>query len=159
MNFQPTDAQQLDLGLCDPGNRDSELEVVCHQCGDVFQLPGWFSAAGLEFQFCTSECRKAWTKGTEAATVELKARRDVRGANWKIQSRLARERDGFRCFECGVGEQELGRQLDVHHRIPFRRFKSNVEANKLEHLISLCASCHKRSEAQMQRDLPLFTGK
>ena len=34
---------------------------------------------------------------------------------------------------------------------------SNVEANKLEHLISVCASCHQKEEAEIRRQLPLFT--
>ena len=88
--------------------------------------------------------------------VELGGRPGRRGANWEIQARQARQRDGFRCQACGVTEEELGRQLDVHHKIPFSSFKSNLEANKLEHLVSLCPACHTKLEAQLRRELPLF---
>ncbi|MBI2505585.1 MAG: HNH endonuclease [Candidatus Latescibacteria bacterium] len=53
-------------------------------------------------------------------------------------------------------EEELGRQLDVHHKIPYANFKSNLEANKLEHLTSVCPACHTKLEAQLRRELPLF---
>ena len=68
----------------------------------------------------------------------------------------ARERDAFTCRICGVTEEELGYRLDVHHTIPFRGFRSNVEANKLEHLICVCPACHQQLEAQVRRELPLF---
>jgi|TARA_B100000809_G_C15101062_1_gene516939 DEAD/DEAH box helicase domain-containing protein len=74
-----------------------------------------------------------------------------------LQARRARERDQFRCQSCGVTEEQLGGRLHVHHRIPFRRFRSNVEANKLEHLISVCPSCHQKEEAEIRRQLPLFS--
>jgi DEAD/DEAH box helicase domain-containing protein len=50
----------------------------------------------------------------------------------------------------------LGRQLDVHHLIPYTSFKSNLEANKLENLVSLCPACHPKLEARLRRELPLF---
>ena len=61
---------------------------------------------------------------------------DHRGGNWKVQAQKARRRDGYACRVCGVSEEELGRRLDVHHKIPYASFRSNLEANKLENLMS-----------------------
>jgi DEAD/DEAH box helicase domain-containing protein len=93
------------------------------------------------------------------------------GPNWDEQRRAARARDGYRCRQCGRpeptpsptlphpgtardgGGQGGGRQHDVHHLIPFRSFgyvrgvnENYVQANALENLITLCRSCHLRTE-------------
>lgn len=66
------------------------------------------------------------------------------GPNWQQQRRRARARDGYRCQICGVPEQ--GQQHDIHHKIPFRTFASYQEANRLDNLVTLCRSCHRRAE-------------
>jgi DEAD/DEAH box helicase domain-containing protein len=78
--------------------------------------------------------------------------RDDRGPNWDQQRKRARARDGYRCRHCGVGERE-GRAHDVHHIQPFRTFgyargqnDYYLEANRLENLVTLCRSCHRRVE-------------
>ena len=79
-----------------------------------------------------------------------------RGPNWAEQRDKARQRDGFRCQHCGAPERP-GRQLDVHHLVPFREFGyvpgQNIrylEANRLENLSTLCSSCHRRAEARQR---------
>lgn len=51
-----------------------------------------------------------------------------------------RERDNYKCQECGIPQEECLRQLDVHHR----------DGNKLncnpDNLVSLCNSCHSKIE-------------
>lgn len=69
-----------------------------------------------------------------------------RGQSWGIQRKAARERDHYRCLGCGITEAKLGKKLSVHHVIPFRRFATHAEANRLENLVSLCQSCHMRLE-------------
>lgn len=71
------------------------------------------------------------------------------GPNWAEQRRRARERDRFTCRRCGARESETGREHDVHHVIPFRRFDyrpgendNYVKANALSNLITLCRACH-----------------
>lgn len=70
------------------------------------------------------------------------------GPNWRQQRRNARARDKYTCQRCGVTEKDLGRQLDVHHKIRFGNFgiKRYKEANRLENLISLCYTCHTTVE-------------
>lgn len=99
------------------------------------------------------------------------------GPEWpKIRERV-RARDGFRCQVCG--RAETGRQHDVHHKIPFRMFmrsrhrtsgdvaldgvsgekrigadwdvdRAREQANRLENLVTLCAECHRRAEANVR---------
>jgi DEAD/DEAH box helicase domain-containing protein len=66
------------------------------------------------------------------------------GPNWQKQRMAARERDNHTCQNCGLPEN--GRFHDVHHKIPFRAFEHFAEANRLENLVTLCPTCHRRAE-------------
>jgi len=70
------------------------------------------------------------------------------GPNWRKQRDLARERDEYRCQVCGTSEQ--GRSHAVHHKIPFRTFASYEQANRLENLVTLCPTCHRRVETAVR---------
>ena len=70
------------------------------------------------------------------------------GPEWaRIRDRV-RARDGYKCQVCGAPEST--RQHDVHHKTPFRAFTSMVEANRLENLTTLCASCHHKVEQNVR---------
>ena len=78
--------------------------------------------------------------------------RDDRGPNWEQQRNQARVRDGHLCRHCGAAERP-NRAHDVHHIQPFRTFgyvrnqnDHYLEANRLENLVTLCRSCHRRVE-------------
>jgi DEAD/DEAH box helicase domain-containing protein len=82
----------------------------------------------------------------------LNMARGDRGPNWEEQRVRARDRDGRRCRHCGVSERS-GRAHDVHHIQPFRTFgylrgknDNYRDANRLENLVTLCRSCHRRVE-------------
>ncbi|MBI3158455.1 MAG: DEAD/DEAH box helicase [Chloroflexi bacterium] len=66
------------------------------------------------------------------------------GKDWKRITTAVRERDNYTCQVCGA--KESGRAHDVHHKTPFRAFARAAEANRLENLITLCPSCHRRAE-------------
>jgi DEAD/DEAH box helicase domain-containing protein len=75
------------------------------------------------------------------------------GPDWPQVSEQARQRDGYRCRQCGAPERD-GRRHDVHHLQPFREFgyvagvnRNDRQANVLENLITLCSTCHHRAEA------------
>jgi DEAD/DEAH box helicase domain-containing protein len=70
------------------------------------------------------------------------------GPTWAAQRNRARARDGYRCQICGAPEQ--GREHDVHHRIPFRRFDTYQQANQLSNLATLCRPCHRRAETAVK---------
>jgi DEAD/DEAH box helicase domain-containing protein len=74
------------------------------------------------------------------------------GPNWDEQRRRVRERDHYRCRNCGRAETP-GREHDVHHVLPFRTFdyrpglnENYLAANALANLITLCPECHHQLE-------------
>ncbi len=76
------------------------------------------------------------------------------GPGWNKLRDSVRARDGYRCQVCGI--PETGRQHDVHHKVPFRAFlHSGIEdaantANRMENLVTLCASCHRKVEENVR---------
>jgi 5-methylcytosine-specific restriction endonuclease McrA len=156
-----TEQMGFDFGVekSDPANATEARQVSCLHCNKTLAVPAWYAEQGLHMHFCGSACRQAWTAETPSFEVKPQKRRGHRGGNWTPQANKARERDGFACQVCARNEEQLGRQLDVHHLIPYKNFKSNIEANRLENLISLCPSCHAKMESQLRRELPLFQGK
>ena len=159
MSSRKQTSDQIRLHFDRPAKGADEEEAVelrCKACRNRLQVPAWYAESGTALHFCNAACRRAWTEQSLSFEVELGRRAGHRGGNWQVQSDKARQREGYACRECGTTEEELGRQLDVHHKIPYHQFKSNIEANKLEHLVSLCPACHARTEAQLHRELPLF---
>ncbi|MDE3257310.1 MAG: HNH endonuclease [Gemmatimonadota bacterium] len=151
---------QLQLHFPDgrPRPRERKVQARCEQCGRLFGVPQWSAPKKVRLHFCGKACLEAWASvlpGVEERLV-LTGRPQFRGGNWKVQAALARERDGFRCRNCGVAEETLGRQLDVHHKIPVRLFASAAAANRPDNLISVCRPCHKRMEDRTADEMPLF---
>jgi 5-methylcytosine-specific restriction endonuclease McrA len=139
------------------GEEGSDRRVrACLHCQKPVALPQWLREEELQLHLCSAECRTAWAEEQADPTVEVGTKSWTRGGNWESQKTRARERDGFACRSCGVTEEDLGGRLHVHHRIPYGHFRSNVEANKLEHLISVCPVCHGQLEAELRKELPLF---
>lgn len=65
---------------------------------------------------------------------------------WRIR-RQSLVRDEYECQYCGKSRKEIGRNSDVHHRIPVRRFDRPETAHSLNNVITLCRSCHRHAEA------------
>jgi 5-methylcytosine-specific restriction endonuclease McrA len=145
-------------GAPSPGSARVAQELRCAQCRTYIAVPAWYAAI-VELHFCGDACRQHWVNEQPDLQPKMGQHSRRRGANWAEQARKARTRDGFACRVCSVSEEELGRQLDVHHKIPYRSFQSNVEANRLENLIAVCPSCHAKLEAELRRTLPLFGNK
>ncbi|HSG45574.1 MAG TPA: Zn-binding domain-containing protein, partial [Anaerolineales bacterium] len=70
------------------------------------------------------------------------------GPDWKNIRERVRKRDKYTCQVCGT--VETNRQHDVHHKVPFRAFSAQEEANRLDNLTTLCPSCHKQVEANVR---------
>ena len=72
------------------------------------------------------------------------------GGEWGVKRRKVLKRDDNACRYCGISDSELGEGggngLHVHHIAPRKQFDDPQKANKLENLITLCPSCHKRWE-------------
>ncbi len=148
---------QFSFAFCSsPETTQSEpVRIRCSHCCKKMSIPRWFEKEGLELHFCDDRCKRRW-RDDHRAEVRLKGRPEHRGGDWDRIARGIRERDGFRCRSCGVSEESLERQLDVHHVVPFRAFKSADRANNPDNLISLCQSCHKQAEQKGRENMPLF---
>lgn len=73
-------------------------------------------------------------------------RRRTRGIFWKQIADRIRERDNNNCRMCGF--EGNGKKLPVHHIISFMISKNNNPNN----LITLCQSCHIKSENKDRED-------
>ncbi len=76
------------------------------------------------------------------------------GPNWQQQRQKVLQRDDYRCRTCGAA---VATNLHVHHIRPFREYgyiagenENYRAANKMDNLITLCPSCHRRAEAGQQ---------
>ena len=76
------------------------------------------------------------------------------GDNWtsKLREQI-RQRDNFTCQECGTKQKEIGYKLDIHH-IDFNKFN-----NKYYNLISLCKSCHCKTNYHRNNWIKYYTKK
>jgi DEAD/DEAH box helicase domain-containing protein len=66
------------------------------------------------------------------------------GADWNRLRRIVLERDHHRCQICGA--IEMATPFQVHHKKPFRAFTTVEAANKLDNLITVCPTCHRKVE-------------
>jgi len=89
---------------------------------------------------------RSWYSGEKSKQYQGGKRSAIYKGNWSEQRNKARERDGYKCQLCGKPESDMQRQLSVHHKKPYKTFDDPKEANKLENLLSLCASCHPKVE-------------
>ena len=125
--------------------RASRLEPYtfkCLKCGTIKTLP---RVSTRPRKFCSRACSDGFY-AAEKSPLFRGNRRHYRGADWKTQARLARERDGNVCQSCGAATDE---KLSVDHIVPFRlayRYASTEEKNpnQLVNLVSLCRKCHSK---------------
>lgn len=67
------------------------------------------------------------------------------GPDWARIRKAVTARDDERCQVCGTARSS-GVVLHVHHKVPFRAFATAAQANRLDNLVTLCPSCHRRAE-------------
>jgi DEAD/DEAH box helicase domain-containing protein len=76
------------------------------------------------------------------------------GHDWPKVREAVRARDGYRCQVCGIPEGE--RQHEVHHKAPFRSFRTEDgvpdvhRANRPDNLTTLCPTCHRKVEQNVR---------
>lgn len=86
--------------------------------------------------------------------------RGFRGSEWPRLRAKVRERDGNKCVQCGMTNDEhlkiANQSLHVNHIKPFRQFGGdNQNANRMSNLETLCRSCHTKTEWQYRRENPM----
>lgn len=122
----------------------NRTETNCEHCGKRFEIKAYEVETR---RFCSVACKADWQRHHNLGPDSPGWRGGYDpyyGPNWRNQRRAARKRDNYTCQRCGITEERLFRQLDVHHIIPFRTFgiERYREANRLDNLISLCHLCH-----------------
>jgi len=129
-----------------PTWKGGKEKLICPVCGKSFERIR-AEASYHDINYCSRECMaKDYSKrfsGKNSPTWQG-GDIDYYGPNWHEQRRKARERDNYTCQLCGITEQELGKELSVHHIKKFRDCKDYIEANQLDNLVSLCEEkCHR----------------
>lgn len=141
------------LGQDNPTYR--RVPASCAGCGsELLVIP--YRAKSHKKHFCNKACYGVWMSRNKVGDnhpLWKGGYKEYYGPNWNTQRRSARQRDNCRCQHCKITERKLGKELDVHHVVPFRTFgyiqgenERYKDANRIENLISLCASCHQYAE-------------
>ena len=125
--------------------------VNCDWCGTEFIK---YRNKQNKNKFCSVECKAHWQSENIRAENHHRwtgGEHKYYGRGWEKQRIRVIERDKHTCQKCGKTEDELNRNLDVHHIIPFRIFglKNYEKANRLSNLISLCNPCHRVIEKEV----------
>lgn len=126
----------------------SPITATCVVCGKEFTT----KASHLDRRKCCSKAclgvLQSETFAGEGNPVWRGGHEPYYGSTWERARNAVRERDGYRCRDCGIAETELSRELDVHHLRRFADYgrERHEEANRLDNLISLCPACHTKRE-------------
>jgi len=68
------------------------------------------------------------------------------GPAWNTIRATILQRDHYTCKNCGI----VDRRNHVHHIKPFRNFRSWMDANQLDNLVTLCNHCHRKAEQKVK---------
>jgi len=109
--------------------------------------------SGGPCQSCPTWAREEWlaaaSKGFRGMRrVPMSAR--YYGPEWPSIRLAVISRDGA-CQECGSNGP-----LDVHHRVPFREFRTRAEAHAMDNLVALCKPCHIAADVEYRRTGAVF---
>lgn len=97
--------------------------------------------------FCDKQCHNSflrYVKHSNYRQDNSKTKKKNYGPNWSIVRNLKREASNYCCHDCGIHENEYGKQLSIHHIKPFVSFDTYQEANQLNNLVALCEPCHRK---------------
>lgn len=141
---------------CQRNYEAQRIETNCSSCGELWNVVRGVASKARFKGLCRS-CKSKATipppalSGSENANwrgghkywSDGRFGRDKDGLSWKIQRRLAWERDNHRCQHCNTTPK---RNPDVHHINPWVVSRSHA----LDNLICLCRSCHLKLESTIQ---------
>ena len=149
-----------------PGYNHALPIVPCDTCGLPIRLARGKSYLPRKHHFCSQHCYYVFRSKEYRGDKHHNWKGGVsyfRGKDWKEVRDKIRMRDIYSCQICGATEAQLGRRLDVHHKKPFYCFNSIHEANKHSNLITVCRSCHIKTDLKLKKlerfiPLPLMGG-
>lgn len=122
--------------------------VECANCSKEFEVSPCRSK-NHKRNFCSVECHNDWQVGKNSYS--WKGGDAKYGESWPQQREKALNRDFKQCRLCRKTQkehiEETGRELEVHHKTPIRKFDDKQYGNRLQNLITLCSSCHMKVEA------------
>jgi 5-methylcytosine-specific restriction endonuclease McrA len=116
-------------------------ERACEQCGTTFRNP-------KPRTFCSVACRNRYI-GQHSPTGSDHP--NYKGVNrpyatheWFLVRKLVRDRDDWRCRECGLARPAIKR-LHVHHLVSRADWGNRSgHADDPANLITLCTGCHRK---------------
>lgn len=139
-------------GALNPRWNGGKQEYSCTVCDDtVKRYPSEFTG---DVTVCSEDCRRTWLSESFSGDGHPNWKgggNEPYGTGWSGVRRRALERDGFACVICSTTKEEIGRNPDVHHIIPVRKFiesdrHSKLDAHTLENVVSLCIGCHRKAD-------------
>ena len=79
---------------------------------------------------------KRWEQG-------ISKTRNTYPSDWRSRTKKVGERDGFKCFYCGITQaaclERYGKYLETHHLISVK-----TGNNRARNLLKLCPKCHSK---------------
>ncbi len=137
--------------------------VECSWCGESnYRAKSSLDEMGdysIDNHFCDKLCEQSWKQ--EHWTGENHPSWDGgspthRGKSWPEMRRKAINRDGYKCKICDMTREEhynkYGQDLDVHHKIPAKKFEQADDSNYLINLLTTCRSCHGQLDKISRRE-------
>jgi len=111
---------------------------ICGYCGKSFEI--YASERKRKIKLCSNKCFHQWYRGENCYQWDGGKKFELYSSefNNKLKEHI-RQRDNYKCQLCGVPQVEYLRKLDVHH------INYDKKNNKFDNLISLCKSCHSRT--------------
>lgn len=131
-------------------------EYTCDNCGNKFMRPP-SNQRKRENDFCSRECWNEWRTGENHPRWNG-GKPPYYGENWREMRRKVRKRDDYTCQVCGISEEDVDKQLDVHHIQPIATFEIPENANTLHNLVTVCRSCHLNVEGSVSKTLAAIGG-
>lgn len=136
----------------------NRVELECDTCGGKFERRK-SEADKSERKYCSRICLYRGMVGEGHPRWSGASDSDmINGEVWAKRRAEAVSRDGNECYICGLSDQEhrtkFGQKIHVHHVTPRREFITDgewsledlLEANALDNLVTVCASCHRDVE-------------
>lgn len=125
---------------CNYENQRNKVRRECRYCKEEY-----ITTPSDNPYYCSLECMGKDRRGSNHSNWKGGASLSY-GYNWWKRRKQALKRDNHECVICCVSKEE-GRYLDVHHIKPLRTFDDLEEANKLDNLVTLCRSHHRKVES------------